>query len=155
MQQAQPFSTLVSALSRTLRAANACLIDLLAQEGVTGIVPSHGDILMCLVGGEPVPMQQLAQACRRDPSTVTALVKKLVALGYVEVSRCPSDGRSRRVSLTDKGRALKPRFERISQCLLEVQSQGIDVREQEVVMDVLGRVEANFRKEDHEDEDNA
>lgn len=148
-----PFSSLVSALSRTLAAANACLMDLLAQEGITDLVPSHGDILVCLFAHEPVSMQQLAEACGRDPSTVTSLVRKLERLGYVEVTRCPNDGRSRWVSLTAQGRGLEPSFRRVSRRLLEVQSQGIGTDEQRELMEVLGKVEANFRRKEHDSEE--
>ena len=139
--------SLIHELGRTLDAANAYLEALMAHEGVTGLVPSHGDILSALFEAEPASMQQLAEACGRDPSTVTALVKKLVSAGYVAVERCPNDGRSRWVTLTDEGRALRPKFERISARLREAQSQGVTPAELAEVQRVLGIIRSTFGKE--------
>lgn len=138
---------LVHDLGRTLDAANACLERLMGEEGVTGLVPSHGDILFALFQEEPASMQQLAEACGRDPSTVTALVKKLTAQGYVKVERCPHDGRSRWVTLTDAGRALQPKFQRISARLNEAQSAGVSAAEMEEVQRVLGIIQNSFKEE--------
>ena len=43
-----PHGDIVSLMSRTLGAANRYLVELMAREGLAGIVPSHGDILMQL-----------------------------------------------------------------------------------------------------------
>lgn len=137
---------LVHELGRTLDAANACLERLMEAEGVHGLVPSHGDILFALYGEEPASMQRLAAACGRDPSTVTALVKKLAAAGYVSVERCPTDGRSKWVRLTDEGRALQPKFQRISAHLRQAQSEGVSSAELAEAKRVLGIMRTNFEE---------
>lgn len=137
---------LIHELGRTLDAANAYLERLMAEEGIDGLVPSHGDILFELYGNEPASMQQLAAACGRDPSTVTALVKKLAAAGYVSVERCPTDGRSKWVRLTEEGRGLRPAFERISACLRQVQSAGVSSAELAEVKRVLGIMRNDFEE---------
>ena len=78
---------LVNQLSRTLAQANRFIAIKLKERGLDGIAPSHGDILMQLFACGEQPMQELARAIGRDPSTVTALVKKLAAAGYVRTEK--------------------------------------------------------------------
>ena len=73
----------VNQLARTLGLANRFLLEQLEQYGLAGIAPSHGDILVQLFAHGELPMSELAQRIGRDPSTVTALVRKLAAGGYV------------------------------------------------------------------------
>lgn len=84
-----PHGDIVSLMSRTLGAANRYLVELMAREGLAGIVPSHGDILMQLFAHDAMSMAALAEAIGKDPSTVTALVRKLANAGYVEESPQP------------------------------------------------------------------
>ena len=103
-----PHGDIVSLMSRTLGAANRYLVELMAREGLAGIVPSHGDILMQLFAHDAMSMAALAEAIGKDPSTVTALVRKLANAGYVEKAPNPRDRRMCEVRLTDAGRALEP-----------------------------------------------
>ena len=83
----------VNTLSQTLTAANAYLVSLLSQVGLKDLVPSHGDILVALFAQETVTMQELSEKIHRDPSTITALVKKLVLGGYVQTQKSVTDKR--------------------------------------------------------------
>lgn len=112
-------------MSRTLGAANRYLVALMAREGISGIVPSHGDILMQLFAHEAMPMAALAEAIGKDPSTVTALVRKLVDAGYVEKAPSPRDRRVCEVRLTDAGRALAPAMEQVSRALIATLTNGV------------------------------
>ena len=146
MSQLPAGHALVHHLGRALEVANGCIERLMEQEGVRGLVPSHGAVLSVLFKSEPATMQQLAHACGRDPSTVTALVKKLKAQGYVNIQQSAEDGRRRCVTLTAEGRALAPKFERISARLTEMQSQGLSAAELDEAQRVLGIIEDNFRE---------
>ena len=57
----------------------------------------------------------IAERLALEPSTITPLVKRLAAAGFVERGRDPSDERHVRVALTDRGRALQVE----SRCLIE------------------------------------
>lgn len=109
------YGDMISVLSRTLAAANHMIAKLLTDEGLVNLVPSHGDILMQLFTHGEVPMATLADAIGKDPSTVTALVKKLADAGYVKTEKSAADRRVTNVSLTDSGRTLKQSFVRVSQ----------------------------------------
>ena len=111
-----PHGDIVSLMSRTLGAANRYLVELMAREGLAGIVPSHGDILMQLFAHD---------AIGKDPSTVTALVRKLANAGYVEKAPNPRDRRMCEVRLTDAGRALEPAMDRVSHTLITTLTNSI------------------------------
>lgn len=120
-----PGGDVVSLMSRTLGAANRYLVALMAREGIVGIVPSHGDILMQLFAHDALPMAALAEAIGKDPSTVTALVRKLADAGYVEKAPSSRDRRVCEVRLTNAGRALAPAMERVSAELIATLTNGV------------------------------
>lgn len=134
----------VNTLSQTLTAANAYLISLLSQAGLKDLVPSHGDILVALFAHEMVTMQALSEKIHRDPSTITALVKKLVMGGYVQTQKSVTDKRCTEVSLTKKGKSLRLAFETISTTLVSTQMQGIDTDAFAITCATLNQIRANF-----------
>ena len=121
----------VNQLARTLGLANRFLLEQLEQYGLAGIAPSHGDILVQLFAHGELPMSELAQRIGRDPSTVTALVRKLAAGGYVSTAKLPED---KRVTL----------FESISDALADVQCRGRDDGELEALDRALRTMQENF-----------
>jgi DNA-binding MarR family transcriptional regulator len=123
---------------------NGYLLQELKNHGITGLAPSHGAILHHLFHNEVVAMKDLAKAVRRDKSTVTTLVSKLIANGYVEKVASSDDQRSTLVRLTQKGEELRPVFMEISNKLLSRIWQGIDAKEQKEVVRILKKIGANF-----------
>lgn len=136
--------SMVSQMSRTVAAANRCLVALMEKRGVRGIAPSHGDILMQLFSKGSLPMAGIAAAIDKDPSTVTALVKKLIDAGYVEKSKNAADRRVIEVRLTEAGRALERDFSSVSRDLVAVQMRGVSEEECASASAVLERIRANF-----------
>ncbi len=134
----------VSQLSHTLAQANRFISMRLEEQGLHGIAPSHGDIFVQLFSQNELPMSDLAQRISRDPSTVTALVKKLVAEGYVLTSKQAGDKRVTLVSLTDKGRKLKPTFEAISNELERVQCNNLAEEDLQALDHALRIMQNNF-----------
>ena len=86
----------------------------MAGAGLRGLAPSHGDVLACLFQRGGATMHELAAFARRTKPTMTILVDKLEALGYVSRGPSPADARSTIVSLTPAGEALRPAFDDIS-----------------------------------------
>lgn len=108
-------------LSRALASANSYLAQLMANGGLTGMVPSHGSILVLLRESDrPLSMSELASAVGKDPSTVTALVKKLEKLGYVRTERCACDRRHTQVSLMPGSEGIMQKIEAIGERLSDV-----------------------------------
>ncbi len=66
--------------------------------------PGQLSLLQILVEQNRCTMQELAERLAVTPSTVTAMVKRLLASGYVERSRDDVDWRTVWVSPTERGR---------------------------------------------------
>ncbi len=91
----------------------------LEQQGIEGIVPSHGGVLMFLYRKDGLSVTELAEAIGRTQPTVTVLVHKLEKLGYVKRVKSQSDQRVTLIALTPKGRELEPVFRSVSDRLNE------------------------------------
>lgn len=63
-----------------------------------GWAPSHIAILVFLQKKQSVSMQELAIGIQRDKSTLTVLIRKLLAAGYIEKNIDPEDRRSMRIA---------------------------------------------------------
>jgi DNA-binding MarR family transcriptional regulator len=89
--------------------------------------PGQLSLLRVLVEHERCMMQEIAEHLAVTPSTATAMVKRLVASGYVERSRDDTDWRTVWIRATEQGReafalynavqlaALKRRLEQLSE----------------------------------------
>jgi DNA-binding MarR family transcriptional regulator len=85
-------------------------------------------------------MLELAKRIDRAKSTVTTLVNKLVTSGYVVKQNDPNDHRITYISLTKKGKALKPEIEEISRRLLENTYKSLSDQEKEAVVHGLEKI---------------
>ena len=112
---------------------NAFVIDSLEKAGLKGIVPSHGDVLRHLFDKKACSMTELARSIGRTKSTVTVLVEKLEREGYICRVPNESDSRGVLVQLTEKGLALRPVFEDISDGLVGLVSKKLSAEEAAVV----------------------
>jgi DNA-binding MarR family transcriptional regulator len=81
--------------------------------------PGQITLLGVLVEHERCMMQELAEYLAVTPSTVTAMVKRLLSGGYVERTRDDSDWRTVWVKPTEKGRRAVAVFERASLAALQ------------------------------------
>lgn len=144
----------VARMSRSLERANRFIQQELEKRGISGIVPSHGDILYILFLSGKVPMQEVAKKIHRTKPTVTILVKKLVDMGYIQKEKSREDNRVTYISLTDSGRALRPIFEEISKKLQERVYGGFTTEQAVLFEEMLGIVFDRFapnREGDDED----
>jgi DNA-binding MarR family transcriptional regulator len=116
----------------------------MSGNGLEGIVTSHGDIIYALFNHERMTMAEIAAKIGRDKSTVTALVDKLVKLGYVGKERDSRDTRVVYVALSDKGRELRPVFEAISAKVLGTFYSGVSEEEKTELARVLDKIYHNF-----------
>lgn len=135
---------IISLISKIRHSANQLIVDELKKRGITGIVPSHGDILIKLFQNDSVPMSELAVAISRSKNTVTTLVDKLSNLGYVTKLSDPSDNRITLVKLTKKGQSLEKAFNQVSDILLETVYRGLTEKETDSVIKILSKIRDNF-----------
>ncbi len=107
----------LSLISKIQEKGNRFILEELKKNGAGGLVPSHGDILMCLYNFDKMTMKDIAEKIHRTKPTVTVLIDKLEKLGFVERQSSETDNRSTIIVLTKKGQTFKPVFEKISEDL--------------------------------------
>ncbi|WP_149736414.1 MarR family winged helix-turn-helix transcriptional regulator [Propionispora hippei] len=137
-------NNVVALTSRITDKAHRLIIRELENNGVYGIVPSHGGILALLFNGEKHTMKDLAEKIHRTKPTVTVLVDKLVVLGYVTKEKSHEDSRITFIELTEKGYALQPVFKAVSDKLSAVVYNGIDDEAAEYVENLLEQISYNL-----------
>lgn len=135
---------IISLISKIRYGANNFIIMELEKHGITGIAPSHGEILVRLFAGNAIPMSELAQAINKKKNTLTTLVDKLINLGYVEKIQDSSDARVSLVVLTGKGRSLKPHFDDVSEKLIAAAYRGMSEGDSEKLFKLLVKMNENF-----------
>ena len=124
-------------LSRAHDRAGRWMTAALAEAGLAGLSPSHGDILARLFGSGAATMRELAVFAGRTKATTTVLVDKLEALGYVRREASERDARSVLVRLTPAGEALRPAFRSISRRFCAFLYAGLSREESETLERLL------------------
>ena len=134
----------LSLISRIREKANRFIVKELESQGVEGIVPSHGDILVILFQGEKYSMKELADKIHRTKPTVTVLIEKLVDYGFVAKEKSCTDSRVTYIKLTKKGIELKPIFDNISKKLNALLYGGFTDEETEIFEKLLHKVNSRM-----------
>jgi MarR family transcriptional regulator, organic hydroperoxide resistance regulator len=137
----------ISLISKIRESANELIAGQLAQRGVTGIVSSHGNILVQLFRHGPLPMNQLASLIGRKKNTLTVLIEKLSAADYVALSKSSADGRVTMVELTEKGMAFQQQFQEISRILLDRVWGDMSPADRETLVTGLEKLARNLGRE--------
>ncbi|GGR66789.1 DNA-binding MarR family transcriptional regulator [Nocardioides luteus] len=84
-------------------------------------------VMLALWEEESLRVSELGRKVQLDPGTLSPLLKRLEAQGYLRRERNRSDERSLAVVLTDQGRALRDDAEKIPPAIVE--RLGMDVEE--------------------------
>jgi DNA-binding MarR family transcriptional regulator len=86
----------------------------------------------------PHSVRALGEALRLEPATLSPLLKRLEALGYVRRDRSPDDERALRVELTDAGAALRSQALEVPPAVMRL--LDMDVAELAALRDTLHHV---------------
>lgn len=135
---------IISLISRIREKAGRFITSELAARGLGDLKPIHGDLLLALFKYKNPTMTELTAIVDRKKSTVTTLVNKLVQLGYASKIRDHEDYRSFRISLTNKGKALKSDLADISQHLLSKVYKEMPVEERKRIVKGLDTINRNW-----------
>ncbi len=95
-------------------------------------------VMLALWGAEPLSVKDLSGLLALDPGTLSPLLKRLEAAGYVRRDRDARDERNLAVSLTPAGRALRSQAERIPPAIVE--RLGLPVSELQELHGALTRI---------------
>ena len=133
-------SAILSLISKIHEKGNRFIIEELKNNGVEGLVPSHGDILVCLYKNGKMTMKDIANSIHRTKPTVTVLVDKLEKLGYLKREASDEDSRSTNIVLTQKGEDFKAKFEKISEELNKMLYKNLSSEESELIEYLLKKI---------------
>ena len=131
---------MLSLISKIHEKGNQFVIKSLKDNGAEGLVPSHGDILICLYERNKMTMKDIADKINRTRPTVTVLVDKLEKLGYIKREVSDKDSRYTNISLTKKGEDFKPIFEKISNELNHMLYKNLSKEEAKLLENLLKKV---------------
>ncbi len=131
---------MLSLVSKIHEKGNRFIIEELKNNGAEGLVPSHGDILVCLYRNGKMTMKDIANCIHRTKPTVTVLVDKLEKLGYLKREASDEDSRSTNIVLTQKGKDFQAIFEKISEELNEMLYKNLSPEESELIEKLLRKV---------------
>jgi MarR family transcriptional regulator, organic hydroperoxide resistance regulator len=98
------------ALSVAARSVVALYRPLLEPMGLTH--PQYL-VMLALWQHAPLSVRDLSRLLQLDPGTLSPLLKRLEAIGYLRRERDPADERSLAITLTERGRALRAEAEKI------------------------------------------
>lgn len=110
------------------------------------LIPTHGNILTALYESDGrLTMKEIAKKIGKDKSTVTALVNKLIGLGYIKKDKCDIDKRVTYISLTDKAIDIKDKFDFISSQVKETAYKDFTDEEKAEFLRLLRKLSKNFK----------
>lgn len=118
-----------------------------------GLHPGQELVLKVLADEDGRTMSQLALALGVQPPTVTKMVTRLSAQGYVRRQTSDADGRLARVHLTDEGRSLIDSVDKSWKRLEREAMAGLDDKDRKKLRKMLRQVERNLSLavDDHPD----
>lgn len=101
-------------------------------------------VMLALWGKEPMTVRELGERLSLEPATLSPLLKRLEAAGYLIRARDPDDERALRLTLTTEGRRLRSQALEIPPAIMDV--LGMDLEEltglRDRLTDVIKRTEA-------------
>ena len=95
-------------LAKALQRWNEQLEAAFRSAGFAEVRPSYGSVLVPLFEEDGLRMGELARRSGLSKQAMTSLVRSVEGAGLVARTRDPEDGRAYRISLTARGRDLRP-----------------------------------------------
>ncbi len=133
-------------LSKTKKIMQQHIASRLLEEGITDIVPSHGNIFTILYDNEgSLSMKEIASKVGKDKSTITSHVKHLVKCGYLKKTTSEVDKRIQIISLTDKGWKFQKTYQLISNEVYEKTYSNMNEQQKEDFLETLKMIYTNFK----------
>lgn len=118
----------------------------LEREGVKDLVASHGNILTVLYENDgKLTMKEISRLIGKDKSTVTALVNKLLKLGYIQREKSSIDKRVTYITLSEKGKEVEGIFKNISEEIYTNAYKGFSEGEKAEFLRLLKKMNNNFK----------
>jgi DNA-binding MarR family transcriptional regulator len=120
------------------------LVEALQAKGITGLILSHGAVLMQLQDQAGMSPQTLAKNIGKSPQTMTTLVRKLETLGYVTVAQSKEDKRTKIVNITELGLSIVAFIKEYSNKMYQIQISNFTEEEYSQLRYLLQKLLLNF-----------
>lgn len=135
-------------ISKTKKKMTEFIQKELKEKELDDLVPSYGNILTVLYDNDgKLSMKEIGQLIGKDKSTITALVNKLLKLGYVEKERSQEDRRVTYIILTEKGKDVEGKFNDISKKVYLTAYKNFSKEERDILLKLLKKMNNNFNLE--------
>jgi DNA-binding MarR family transcriptional regulator len=118
----------------------------LSRHSISGIAPSHGDILHILDKKGTLHLRDLTELSLKDKSTITAVISHLEKNGYVTRVRDGNDKRLVNIQVTEKAARIKPSLEKISEKMNAQLFEGLSSEEKVTLFKLMSRISHNVDK---------
>ncbi|XWN28950.1 MAG: MarR family transcriptional regulator [Devosia sp.] len=139
-----PFNHEKSATHRLAQAAKAQRVRSGAHLSSLGLHPGQEVVLKALATDDGRTMTDLAQHLGVQPPTVTKMVTRLAAYGFVVRQASDKDGRLARVFLTETGRALIDDVDKTWKRLEREALKSFDEKDRKRLRKLLKKMERNL-----------
>lgn len=140
---------------RLTQAAKTYRNRLAAQLATLGLHPGQDALLKTLADNDGQTMGVLAGTLKVRPPTVTKMISRLGAQGFVRRESEDRDARLARVYLTDEGRARAEGIEKEWKQLERAALAGIGDKDRKRLRKLIRQIEANLGAEPEQDDDDA
>ncbi len=120
---------------------------ILADAGVDAFNGAQGRILYVLWQEERVPMRALSERTGLAQNTLTSMLDRMETAGLTERRPDKEDRRVIRIHLTEKARALKDRYNLVSNRMNEIYFKGFSDAEIKAFEGYLSRIITNLEEE--------
>lgn len=116
----------------------------LADKNISGVAPSYGDVLFALDQTETQTVQEVVKYTNKDKSTISSVINRLEANGYIRKEKDVSDARITNLTLTPKAKKLKPALFEISDKMNSKIFEGLSTTEKETLFELMGKILNNL-----------
>lgn len=110
------------------------------------ITPDQWVILYYLWEKDGLSISELAIKAKKDFANVTRIIDKLVKLGYVSKRKDNEDSRKTIVYILPHAETIRVKIEACWNDATQVIIDGISIEEQEIMLDLIRRMEKNVLK---------
>jgi DNA-binding MarR family transcriptional regulator len=132
-------------ISKTKKKMTGFIEKALKEKGLDDLVPSYGNILTVLYNNNGrLSMNKIGKIIGKDKSTITALVNKLLVLGYVKKEKCIEDRRVTYIILTPKGTSIEGKVNDISEKVNLIAYKNFSKEEKDIFLELLKKMNSNF-----------
>lgn len=123
---------------------------LLSEYGISEFNGPQGRILFVLWERDGIPISELSKQTGLAKTTLTSMLDRLEGSGHIERTPDPTDRRTVRIRLTENARALRPKYDEVSDRMNEIFYGGFSDDEVLAFEKALGKILENLIEKENE-----